>query len=155
MRLFPTSLSARRCGTTSCFRYEGRDYPIDHKLAIVPNTHGVHYDESYFPDAAEFRPERFMDRSEKDSSEGPWSLAMPFGSGKRACTGKNLALEEVKVLLLMIVRSYDFECAETPNPKPRAPYTRLDTVFGNVVFQQFGIAARPGGDVLMRVRRRK
>jgi hypothetical protein len=78
-----------------------------------------------------------------------------FGRGPRACLGQNLAQDELKVIMLLTVRDYDFECAGLkPNAKPKAIYTDLDTTYGDIIFQELGLEARPRGGMMMRVRKR-
>jgi hypothetical protein len=53
----------------------------------------------------------------------------------------------------MTIRDYDFECANLkPNAKPRATYTKLDSVYGDIVFQELGLEAKPRGGMMMRVK---
>ena len=55
----------------------------------------------------------------------------------------------------MTVRDYEFECADLkPNARPRSSYTELDTVFGDIIFQELGIEAKPRGGMMMRCRKR-
>lgn len=61
-------------------------------------------------DAAEFRPERWID----DGPTPPKTLA--FGSGPRFCPGRNLAMIEVKAALAMIAK--DFEISLDPHAPP-------------------------------------
>jgi cytochrome P450 len=130
--------------------YNGQKYPIDNRLAITLNSHTLHYDPSFYPDPAQFRPERFTD----PSNGVPRSCFRTFGRGARACLGQNLAQNELKVILLMTLRDYDFECAHLkPNERPRTSFTDLDTVFGDVVFQELGLEAKPRGGMMMRVRK--
>ena len=43
----------------------------------------------------------------------------------------------------MTVRDYEFECAGLkPNMKPKTNWTELDTVFGDIVFQELGLEVR-------------
>jgi hypothetical protein len=55
---------------------------------------------------------------------------------------------------LMTARDYDFECVGLePNEKPKSSCTGLDTVFGDVVFQEMGIEAKLRGKMMMRARK--
>ena len=83
----------------------------------------------------------------------PRSCFRTFGRGARACLGQNLAQTELQVILLLTVRDYDFECADLkPNAKPRTSFTDMDTVFGDIVFQELGIEAKPRGGMMMKVK---
>jgi hypothetical protein len=56
----------------------------------------------------------------------------------------------LRIILLMTLRDYEFECAGLkPNAQPKTTYTELDTVFGDIVFQELGLEARPRGGMMM------
>ena len=60
----------------------------------------------------------------------------------------------MKVILIMTVRDYEFECVGlVPNKVPKTRYTDLDTIYGDVIFQELGLEAKPPGGVDMRVRK--
>lgn len=68
--------------------------------------------------------------------------------------GRNLAFNEMKIILAMTLREYEFECVGLKgNEVGRATYTDLDVVFGDVVFQELGLEAKPRGKMNMRVRK--
>ena len=74
----------------------------------------------------------------------------PFSRGPRACIAQNFAMNELRVILLLITHDFDFQCANlVPNPKPRAVYTDLDTIYGDIVFQEMGVEAKPRGGMTM------
>ncbi|KAI2616233.1 cytochrome P450 [Hypoxylon sp. NC1633] len=121
----------------------GFGYPVD-DLVIVPCWHTMHFDSRYFPERSAFRPERFMG----DSVPRGWFGT--FSRGSRACLGENLAIDIARVTLLLTMRDFNFDCAGLePNPKPKSTYTDLDTVFGDIVFQELAIEARPRGGMMM------
>ena len=131
--------------------YNGQTYPIDNHLAVIPTAHTLHYDPSHYTNPAKFHPERFLD----PSNAIPRSNFRTFGRGTRACLGQNLAQDELRVILLMTARDYEFECAGLkPNVRPRTSWTDLDTVFGDIVFQELGMEAKPRGGMMMRCSKR-
>lgn len=126
--------------------YNDQTHPIDHSLVVIPVAHTAHYNPTIYTSPSVFEPERFLDPSTPNHRT--------FGRGARACLGQNLAQDELKVILLMTVRDYEFVCAGlTPNKKPRTGYTRLDTLFGDQVFQELGVEAKPRGGMMMKVRK--
>ena len=126
--------------------YNGQEYPIDNHAVIVVTGHTVHYNPLYYPNPAKFQPERFLD----PENVIPRSHFRTFGHGPRACLGQNLAQDELRIILLMTLRDYEFECAGLkPNSQPKTAYTELDTVFGDIVFQELGLEARPRGGMMM------
>lgn len=82
----------------------------------------------------------------------PRNAFRTFSRGARACLGQNLAIDELRVILLLTVKDYNFDCAGLkPNAKPRGPYTELDTIYGDIVFQELGMEAKPRGGMMMTV----
>jgi len=63
-------------------------------------------DERHFAQAAAFRPERWLEGLSASSSK---RVAMPFGAGPRICPGRYLALAEMKMLLAMVLRTFEIE----------------------------------------------
>jgi hypothetical protein len=52
----------------------------------------------------------------------------------------------------MTLRDYEFKCADLkPNAIPRSSFTDMDTVFGDIVFQELGLEAKPRGGMMMTV----
>ncbi len=61
----------------------------------------THYDERLFPNAREFRPERFV-----GVKPGTYSW-LPFGGGVRRCIGASFAHLEMEVVLRTILQTYE------------------------------------------------
>ncbi len=70
--------------------------------------------ERYFPDPKAFKPQRWL---EADASTMAQSrrVSMPFGSGPRVCPGRYLAMLEIKLAMLMLLRDFDIERVDTPD----------------------------------------
>ncbi|KAL2131359.1 hypothetical protein VTI74DRAFT_5194 [Chaetomium olivicolor] len=149
LRLFPIGVVCRNPppGMTS-FEYEGRTYPVrNHQFAVL--GHSIHYDPEVFDDPKEFRPERFL----TPDPTFPRSGYRPFERGLRSCMGQTLAMEEMKIVLLMLARWFDFELMHhNPVAEPRVGHTNLDTILGDHAFQNSRFSAGPNGDVKMKVR---
>ncbi|XP_058462813.1 cytochrome P450 302a1, mitochondrial [Malaya genurostris] len=64
--------------------------------------------EQYFKNASKFLPERWM-RDNKQSVH-PY-LVLPFGHGMRACIARRMAEQNMLVLLLRLIRSFEIEWA--------------------------------------------
>ncbi|KAF9265871.1 cytochrome P450 [Marasmius fiardii PR-910] len=62
-------------------------------------------------DAAEFKPDRWLNGSIDSSLPGIWGNMMTFGGGGRACIGFRFSLVEIKALLFTLVRAFEFELA--------------------------------------------
>jgi cytochrome P450 len=68
---------------------------------VSPNIFLAHYREASYPDAEQFRPERFIG---EQPSNAVW---LPFGGGIRRCIGASFALYEMRVVLQEIARRVD------------------------------------------------
>jgi cytochrome P450 len=62
----------------------------------------VHSDEQHFPDAEEFRPQRFF--GDNPPAPGTW---IPFGGGTRRCIGAGFSLLEATEILRAALTRYD------------------------------------------------
>jgi cytochrome P450 len=70
-------------------------------------------DERRFPDAHAFDPERWFSRNSNSSKR----VAMPFGAGPRLCPGRYLAILEMKMVIAMLLGSFEIEAVTTPDGK--------------------------------------
>ncbi|KAK6955071.1 hypothetical protein Daesc_002701 [Daldinia eschscholtzii] len=146
VRLFPIGFGVKEAPAGSTVSYQGREYPVDNGLVIAPCWHTMHYDPRYFPEPSAFRPERFLG----DGVPRGWFRS--FSRGPRACLGQDLAIDIMRVVLLLTVREFHFKIAGLqPNPNPKAIYTNLDTIFGDIVFQELSMEAKPRGGMMMTV----
>ena len=69
---------------------------------VAPSIFLVHRREEIYPDAARFRPERFLGRP-----QGGTYTWIPFGGGVRRCLGAAFALMELRVVLAEVGRAVD------------------------------------------------
>jgi cytochrome P450 len=107
LRLWPTAPAFTRspnADTVIGGRYRMRT--IDWATVLIPL---VHRDRSVWgQDAEEFRPGRF--RPESSRGRAPHSYK-PFGTGERACIGRQFALHEAVLVLARLLHRYDI-CAD-------------------------------------------
>lgn len=72
--------------------------------------------DAHFPDAAAFKPERWLG---DDAAASPMSSAkrvsMPFGAGPRVCPGRYLALLEIKMAMAMLLAHFEIDAVGTPD----------------------------------------
>ena len=93
----------------------------------MPSIYLVHYREDLYPNAQQFKPERFLLRQ-----YSPWEY-LPFGGGSRRCLGAALAQLEMKLVLATILSKYQLALA---NDKP-------------IKLQRRGFTLAPTGGVRM------
>jgi cytochrome P450 len=105
LRLFPPAMTIRKGQGT--ITYEGVTYNIDGFMLLV-TSHSMHRNPDYFPSPDEFIPERWIPGSDS-YHEIPKDAFRPFEKGPRDCIGQQLALLEMKIILAMTLRDFDFE----------------------------------------------
>ncbi|OMC04965.1 cytochrome P450 [Mycobacterium sp. NS-7484] len=67
-------------------------------------TSTLHRDPRWGPDPEAFDPDRFCPEQMRSR---PGGLYKPFGTGERACIGRQFALHEAVLLLAVLIRRYD------------------------------------------------
>ena len=101
-------------------------------------------------DADEFRPERFLDWSDKavsKASKERRAAYMPFGGGKHLCPGRNLAKAEILGVVVALTVMFEVEDTASPGAPisvPEIRQARLGQGVGKPVDREKGkrIAAR-------------
>ncbi len=93
--------------------YQSQSLPLtDHVLWV--SHYGIARREDLFPNAAAFNPYRFLPGKEGEG-EGevqiPKDAWRPFEKGPRNCVGMELALLEIKAVLVLTLGDFDFESA--------------------------------------------
>lgn len=155
LRLFPVGFTARKDDKThdGYLDLNGKRYPTfgqDTILAMA--VHSTQYDPTYFPNPQKFEPVRWTSASPYPPADN--AAWRPFSKGARACMGRELAMDELRGVLLCLVRWFDFEMADRkPSEKQKVPWMDLDLKMGDMAFQDFGLEAKPRDGVMMRVKR--
>jgi cytochrome P450 len=106
-------------------------FPKGH--TIVASIGLLHGDETVFPDARRFHPDRFIARP-PDPAE--W---IPYGGGVRRCIGAAFATMEMRVVLRILLRDYDIS-PTSARGEPR---------------RSRGVAIAPGRGALVRIQPRR
>jgi cytochrome P450 len=148
LRLYPIGNTARAGHPTERFvAYEGQHYSTEGKM-VCPVQLVMHMNPEIFPNPTKFDPDRY---TREDFPRHAWR---PFERGPRGCLGQPLAMDEVKLALLLTIRDFDFTCADLqPNKTPRVEWTDWDLTFGDRAFQQFVFEARPRDGMPMFVKK--
>ncbi|KAK0729220.1 cytochrome P450 [Apiosordaria backusii] len=88
----------------------GGKYKVTPDESLVFNLKGLHNDPAVWgPDAAEFKPERFLDGGWEKLPPNSWK---PFGTGVRSCIGRYLAEQEVLITMAMVLQRFVIEMAD-------------------------------------------
>ena len=83
------------------------DYEVPRRTIVITSQYLIHRDERYWPDALEFRPERWLDESAQAAR--PKFAYFPFGGGGRVYIGEGFAWTEGVLLLAVMARRWRFE----------------------------------------------
>jgi unspecific monooxygenase len=105
LRLWPTApgyFRRARQDTTLC---DGR-YSFKQKDWVLVLLQAAHRDPAWGPDAEEFNPDRFLPDNIRTL---PPRTYKPFGTGPRACIGRQFAYHEIAVTLAAILHQFDLE----------------------------------------------
>ena len=88
-------------------------YDIQAGQILVGCIYLTHQREDLFPNAQQFRPERFLEQQ-----FSPYEF-MPFGGGARRCIGEALAQFELKIAIATILTRYELALASNQAEKPQ------------------------------------
>jgi sterigmatocystin biosynthesis cytochrome P450 monooxygenase len=107
LRLFPAATTARQ-GQPGFYLVDqiGLQLPTEHCL-VWSNHHSLHHNPRYWSRAEEFLPERWLvpEGHELYPIKNAWR---PFERGLRSCLGQELALTNIKLSLVLLLREFDF-----------------------------------------------
>jgi len=114
LRLFPPANTVR-VGSPSVQIIDpntGKDYPTNNWV-VWPDSYVLGRDERYFPEPESFIPERYMpDSPFLPIPAGAWRA---FERGPRNCIGSEFGVLEIKVVMALTLRDFDFEPAYEKN----------------------------------------
>ncbi|XP_064648179.1 cholesterol 24-hydroxylase-like isoform X2 [Lineus longissimus] len=100
LRMYPVATATIR-GTTEETVIAGFKIPAE--TSIMVSFGNIHHKECYFKDPEEFKPERFMDESQRE-----YFTYMPFSAGMRNCIGQNFAMIESRVVLCKLLQTFKY-----------------------------------------------
>jgi cytochrome P450 len=94
-------------------------YHFDTGTILIPCIYLAHRSPEVFPDAKQFKPERFLNHKFL-----PYEY-LPFGGGARGCIGMAFSMFEMKLVLATILSRYQLALAQ---PRPVQPVRRGITI---------------------------
>lgn len=71
-------------------------------------SYAIHHSEVYWRHPNRFKPERWLQKESQDDR----SVFMPFGVGRTSCVGKQLAYNEMALVIARILWTYDLKMIE-------------------------------------------
>ncbi|ACK69283.1 cytochrome P450 [Gloeothece citriformis PCC 7424] len=110
LRIYPVAIFAFSRKTKVPMEIMG--YQIEPGMTLLPSIYSVHHREDIYPNAKQFRPERFLERQ-----FSPYEY-LPFGGGNRRCLGYAFALFEMKLVLATILKQTQLTLLEPKEVKP-------------------------------------
>ncbi|KAH8658231.1 cytochrome P450 [Xylariales sp. PMI_506] len=109
LRLWPpTGVSLRNGQPGQTLKYDGQEWPT-YPFAVLVNNCATMRREDLFKDAERFYPERHLISDPADPYFVPRDSWRPFEKGPRACLGQTLALAQLKIVLILTLRRFNFE----------------------------------------------
>lgn len=133
MRMFPV-VSGTRAGEPNFNVTDdaGRHFPTDGFL-VWDNPQAIHRDPRYWQRPDDFIPERWLVTPDDPLHpiKGAWR---PFSYGPRNCIGQELAVIEMKVIMVMTARAFDIRLAYEDLDHVRGT-KNISTVYGERGYQ--------------------
>ena len=90
-------------------------YHFDTGTILIPCIYLAHRRQEVFPEAKQFKPERFLNQK-----FSPYEY-LPFGGGARGCIGMAFSMLEMKLVLATILSRYQLALSD---PRPVRPVRR-------------------------------
>lgn len=78
----PVTFLFRECSKN--YKIPDSDVVIPAKTSVIIPVYGMQWDEKYYDNPQEFRPERF---TEEEKAKRPNYTYLPFGDGPKGCMG--------------------------------------------------------------------
>lgn len=157
LRLYPT-VSTTRIGEphfsiidADADANTGQHFPTD-GFCVWDIPQVIHRDPRYWSRPDDFIPERWLVPAGdllRPMAKGAWR---PFSEGPRNCIGQELAVMEMKVILVMTARAFDVQVAYEEVDRAQGGTRGVKTVYGERGYQVQ--RAQPSGDLPCRVTQR-
>ncbi|MDQ7957473.1 MAG: cytochrome P450 [Pseudomonadota bacterium] len=104
LRMYPTAPAVAKRALANTAIGEGGKYTIHKRNMVILHALAMHRDKRVWgADADEFNPEHFSREAERAL---PPNAFKPFGTGQRACIGRQFALQEATLTLGMVIQRF-------------------------------------------------
>ena len=117
-RLHPlsTTVVARRAREDTVIRKsDGSTITVEKGVCFMPNIMSLHMNEKIWgPNADKFDPDRFLPENCSHRYLSDW---LSFGAGPRICPGMKLALHEMKIAAINLLKNYEIDICEKTSLK--------------------------------------
>jgi unspecific monooxygenase len=110
LRIYPVAMLALNRVVKSPLQIAG--YQFEPGTLLIPCIYLTHHREDLYPQAKQFKPERFLERQ-----FAPYEF-LPFGGGNRACIGMAFAQFEMKLVLATVLSRWELELADSKPVEP-------------------------------------
>ncbi|KAF6807702.1 cytochrome p450 71b25 [Colletotrichum musicola] len=151
LRLYPPTSTLRNGKPDFCL-YDREEpgsttrYPTEGCI-VFGNHHGLHHNPRYWKEPDAFVPERFLVSPNDPSGLHPLPDAWrPFEKGPRACMGSELAMVEIKAVIMLVAREFDFTPSYQEWEAAQAKSAKGDSKIGLGVLLPGGAPKHVNGD---------
>lgn len=115
--------------------YEGVAFPTD-QCVLWDGNFAIHRNPAYYPRPLEFVPERWLTTDKEDPLHPRRNAYRPFEQGPRNCIGQHMAMTEMTMVLVLVVRTLEVEEAwDEWDAKRSNTNKKKDTVWGDRLYQ--------------------
>lgn len=90
-------------------------YALPKGEQVIICTYTLHRDPQYWENPNDFNPDNFLPEKIK---ERPTYAYLPFGGGPRLCIGNNFALMEMQIMLVHLLKNFNFTTQNHPALEP-------------------------------------
>lgn len=148
LRMFPAGSTLRMALPSSPVQFvthpkTSQSLPLaDHVLWV--SHYGIGRRADLWPNPLTFDPSRFL-----PGQEQPKDAYRSFEKGPRACLGIELAMMEMKIMLVLVCREFDFFAAYKPDAG------KSDEKWGGTHYQMIAFGPKPAGGMPMRIKLNK
>ena len=99
------------------------DYFIPKGSMVMANIRFLHFDDKYWDNPDEFKPERWLLPGEDSSNVciAQHVNFIPFSLGKRRCLGENLAKSEYLLFGILLLKNFNFRVARDEGGEGQPP----------------------------------